>query len=136
MLLLVLALFLTDILCKAQSKEVTSLFRDLSPADLPPFPGAASELRIWSRCLISQQFPLSASHAVVVSLEGRGHGFQLSFTFHNVWPRAGPLMTIFQKKLLAFQSDIYHYKEFMSMWIMKYKALDKTSFIDLSKINI
>jgi len=45
-------------------------------------------------------------------------------------------MTIFQKRLLAFQIEIYHYKEFMSMWIMKYKALDKTSVIDLSKINI
>ena len=73
---------------------------------------------------------------MVVSLEGRGHGFQFSFTFHNIWPRAGPLMTIFQKRLLAFQIEIYHYKEFMSMWIMKYKALDKTSVIDLSKINI
>ena len=81
-------------------------------------------------------FCISTSHAMVVSLEGRSHGFQFSFAFHNIWPRAGPLMTIFQKRLLAFQIEIYHYKEFMSMWIMKYKALDKTSVIDLSKINI
>lgn len=82
--LLALSLFLTDFLqtvfSKLSLRKLQAFLRDCSlSADLPPFPGTALELSIWSHCLISE-FSLKY-HSCNGGLLG-GKRSRLPFLFH------------------------------------------------------